>query len=275
MGKAEIEKIEIDLFLNAVYQGYGYDFRHYAQASVRRRVRHLLAKTEYTHISDMIPRLLYDQSFAQAAIQDFSITVTEMFRDPDFYRAVREQVIPYLKTYPFVKVWLAGCATGEEVYSLAILLYEEGLYERATIFATDFNQAALEKAREGIYALKNMRQYTTNYQKAGGRRSFSEYYHAQYQSAIVDQALKANITFANHNLVTDGVFGDMHLVFCRNVLIYFDRALQDRVISLLSDSLHYGGFLCLGTKETLDFSTVHDQYRTVDPRQKIYQKRTA
>jgi len=271
--KEDIEKIELNLFLEALFQRYGYDFRHYAEASVRRRVRHLLAKSGYSRISEMIPRLLLDEAFSQTAIHDFSITVTEMFRDPRFYCSIRQNVVPYLKTYPFIKVWLAGCATGEEVYSLAILLEEEGLYDRATIFATDLNEAVLEKAKEGIYALKDIRQYTTNYQKAGGARPFADYYHAQYESAIMDQSLKRNVTFASHNLVTDGVFGEMHLIFCRNVLIYFDKTLQNRVLGLFAESLNYGGFLCLGSKETLQFSDVAERFKVIDEREKIYQKR--
>jgi chemotaxis protein methyltransferase CheR len=274
MKPEEIEKIELHLFLEALYQRYGYDFRHYAQASVRRRVRHLAAKNGYSRIGEMFPRLLYDEAFAQAAIYDFSITVTEMFRDPEFYCSLRKNVVPYLKTYPFIKVWHAGCATGEEVYSLAIVLREEGLYDRATIFATDFNEAILEKAKEGIYAFKDIRQYTTNYQQAGGTRSFADYYHAQYESAIMDQSLKRNITFASHNLVTDGVFGEMHLIFCRNVLIYFDKTLQNRVLGLFTDSLNHGGYLCLGSKETLEFSNVAGRFKAVDAPVKIYQKRS-
>lgn len=270
----DVERIELHLFLEAMYQRYGYDFRHYAQASVRRRVRHLAAKNGYARVSEMLSRLLHDDVFAQAAIYDFSVTVTEMFRDPQFYSLLRKNVVPYLKTYPFIKVWHAGCATGEEVYSLAILLQEEGLYERATIFATDFNEAILEKAREGIYGLKDIRQYTSNYQQAGGTRSFADYYHAQYELAIMEQSLKRNITFASHNLVTDGVFGEMHLIFCRNVLIYFDKTLQNRVLSLFSDSLNRGGYLCLGSKETLEFSSVAGHFKVVDAAARIYQKRS-
>ena len=272
--KEDIEKIELSLFLEAMNQRYGYDFRHYAQASVKRRVRRLLAKSGYPTISEMIPKLLYDEAFSQFVIGDFSIAVTEMFRDPEFYGSIRKKVVSYLETYPFTKIWHAGCATGEEVYSLAILLQEEGLYDRATIFATDFNEAVLEKAKEGIYALRDIRQYTTNYQKAGGTRPFAEYYHAQYKSAIMNQSLKSNITFASHNLVTDGVFGEMHLIFCRNVLIYFDKTLQNRVLSLFADSLNYGGFLCLGSKETLEFSSVADHFKVIDEQAKIYQKCT-
>lgn len=273
MNREDVERIEIDLLLEALLRRYGYDFRHYARASVRRRVRHLLAQGPHDTVAELIPRVLHDEDFARAAIYAFSIAVTEMFRDPEFYQVLREKVVPYLGTYPFVKAWAAGCATGEEVYSLAIVLKEEGLYERTTLFATDFNDAALRKAEEGIYPLKDIRQYTANYQHAGGTRSFADYYHAQYDSVIMDQSLRANITFANHNLATDGVFGEMHIVFCRNVLIYFDRDLQDRVLALLAGSLNRGGFLCLGNKETLEYSTVQGQFKVVDAEQRIYQKR--
>jgi chemotaxis protein methyltransferase CheR len=274
MQSDEIEKIELELFLEAIYQRYGYDFRHYARASARRRAGHILSKSEHQHLSDLIPLLLRNEEFAHKAIHDFSITVTEMFRDPDFYRGVRQMVTPYLQTYPFIKIWIAGCATGEEVYSLAILLKEEGLYDRATIFATDFNDTALKKAAEGIFPLKDVQQYTGNYQKSGGTRSFSDYYHAEYNSAIMDASLKTNITFANHNLVTDSVFSEVQVVFCRNVLIYFDRTLQNWALNTLANSLSRGGFLCLGTKETLEFSSVFDQFKAVVFEQRIYQKRT-
>jgi chemotaxis protein methyltransferase CheR len=269
----EIEKIELELLLEAIYQRYGYDFRHYARASVNRRARHILAQSGCQHIVDLIPLLLRDEAFALKAIYDFSITVTEMFRDPDFFRAVRETVTPYLHTYPFIKIWVAGCATGEEVYSLAILLKEEGLYDRTTIYATDFNEAALKKAAEGIYPLKEIQQYISNYQKSGKTGSLTNYYHAEYNSAIMDASLKANITFAHHNLVTDSVFSEVQVVFCRNVLIYFDRSLQDRVLTTLANSLSRGGFLCLGSKETLEFSSVSDQFKPANFDQRIYQKR--
>ena len=275
MQNEKIENIEIDLFLDALYRCYGYDFRHYAKASVRRRARHILAKSGANTISELIPRVLHDEAFAQKAIYDFSITVTEMFRDPTFYNSVRKNVVPYLKTYPFFKVWLAGCATGEEVYSLAILLLEEDMLDRATIFATDINETALKKAREGIYALKDVQQYTINYQKAGGKQSFSDYYHAQNDSVIMDQKLKANVTFAHHNLVTDSVFSEVQLIFCRNVLIYFDRTLQNWVLNTFTESLNHGGFLCLGSKETIDFSGVRDHFKTHDLSERIYQKRVA
>jgi chemotaxis protein methyltransferase CheR len=273
MNSEEIEKVEIELLLEALYRRYGYDFRHYARASVRRRARHILAKSGKKQLADLIPLLLHDDDFAGKIIYDFSITVTEMFRDPDFYRAVRGIVAPYLKTYPFTKVWTAGCATGEEVYSLAILLQEEGLYNRVKLYATDFNDAALRKASDGIYPLKEVQQYTANYQKAGGTRSFSDYYHAEYNSAIMDQSLKSNITFTNHNLVTDGSFSEVQVIFCRNVLIYFDRSLQNWVLNTFAGSLSRGGFLCLGNKETLEFSSVYDQFKVIDAEQRIYQKK--
>jgi chemotaxis protein methyltransferase CheR len=273
MDEPQLEDIEIDLFLEAIYRRYGYDFCHYSRATIRRRVRNILRKFERSSATEMIPDLLHDEQLAQKVIHEFSITVTEMFRDPEFYRTVRQQVVPYLKTYPFLRAWVAGCATGEEVYSLAIVLHEEGIYDRTKIFATDFNETALAKAQDGIYLLKDLQQYTINYQRAGGLRSFSEYYLADYESAIIHQGLKSNLTFASHNLATDGVFGEVQLIFCRNVLIYFDRVLQNRVLGLLTDSLSRGGFLCLGTKETLDFSPVAEQYKVVNAEEKIYQKR--
>jgi len=273
MNSDDIEKIELELFLEAIHYRYHYDFRHYARASVRRRARHILNKSGYKHLSDLIPLLLHDEQFASKAIYDFSITVTEMFRDPDFYRAVRQVVTPYLKTFPFIKIWVAGCATGEEVYSLAILLQEEGLYNRVKIYATDFNDIALKKASDGIYPLKDVQQYTANYQKSGGTGSFSDYYHAEYNSAIMDQSLKSNIVFSNHNLVTEGSFSEVQVIFCRNVLIYFDRSLQNWVLNTFAGSLSRSGFLCLGTKETLEFSAIYDQFKVVDAQRRIYQKK--
>ena len=273
MNPDEIENIELDLLLEALNRRYQYDFRHYARASLRRRVRHALTHLHFDQISDLIPALLRDEELAQRLLLDLSVTVTEMFRDPAFYQSLRRSVLPYLSTYPFFKVWLAGCAGGQEAYSLAILLHEEKLYERSTVYATDFNPLALEKAREGIYPLKHLQQYTSNYQKAGGKSSFSDYYHAEYASAIMSPSLKTNLTFARHNLVSDGIFSEVQLVFCRNVLIYFDRALQNWALSTLTESLSRGGFLCLGVKESLEFSEVAPQFKLIDPEQKIYQKR--
>lgn len=272
MRSNEIESIAITLLLEAIFERYGYDFRGYARASIERRVRHFLPQSGCDTVPEMIPRVLYDECFFERLVREFSITVTEMFRDPHVYRSIREKVVPLLHTYPFVRIWVAGCATGEEAYSLAILLKEEGLYDRATLFATDFNDAALDKAKEGIYALEHIRQSTANYQQAGGTLSFSEYYHAQYGAVAIHPSLKKNLTFANHNLVTDGVFGEMHVILCRNVLIYFDKTLQNRVLKLFTDSLVHGGYLCLGSKESLRFLDVQDHFKAIDEKGRIYQK---
>lgn len=221
----------------------------------------------------MTHRLLYDPFFYQEVLQDLSITVTEMFRDPDFYKALREEVVPMLKTYPFVKIWHAGCASGEEVYSMAIVLQEEGLLKRSQIYATDFNQIALQKAKAGIYSIDKIKEYTQNYQKSGGRSSFSDYFNALYDSVKLNEALKKNIVFADHNLVTDGVFGEMNLIICRNVLIYFDKALQSKVIGLFYESLIPGGFLCLGSKESLRFAAKSTEFDVISESRKIYRKK--
>jgi chemotaxis protein methyltransferase CheR len=273
MRKNEIENIEITLLLEAMHACYGYDFRNYARASVKRRLRNFLAQTEYEHISECIPRLLYDEAFFSDLVYMFSIPVTEMFRDPGFFLAFKTQVIPYLKTYPHIKIWHAGCASGEEVYSLAIMLQEEGLETRTTIYATDFNETALEKAKNGIYPREHLQKFRSNYLNAGGKRNLSDYYHVQYESAMMDASLRERITFANHNLVTDAVFSEVHTILCRNVLIYFDRTLQNRVLHLFNDSLIEKGFLCLGSKESLQFSTVADKFDCLDQKESIYRKK--
>jgi chemotaxis protein methyltransferase CheR len=268
----EVENAEIDLLLEAIFRRCGYDFRSYARSLVDRRVRQFLSRSGCKTISEMIPRVMHDAEFLTDLVQHFSISVTEMFRDPFVYRAVREKAVPRLRTYPFFKVWHAGCATGEEVYSLAIVLAEEGLLKRATLYATDFNDEALARAREGIYPLNKMREFTQNYHDAGGRASFSEYYYVRHGSAVMSGPLKERIAFANHNLAADGVFSEMHLVFCRNVLIYFSRELQNRVLRLITDSLARGGFLCLGTKEDLQFTDVAACYETIDREARLFRK---
>ena len=273
MKKAEIENIELNLLMDAMYQRYGYDFRHYARPSVERRAKQFSLISGFNNISEMIPLLLNNETFFEKLVKEFSITVTELFRDPFVYRKLMDEIFPKLKTYPFIRIWHAGCATGEEVYSLAILLKENGLYEKSKIYATDFNDEALEIARQGIYKIGNVKQYTANYQKAGGSHSFSEYYNAKYDSVSIDKSLKKNITFANHNLVTDGIFGEMHLVLCRNVLIYFDKVLQNRVLNLICDCLAGGGFLCLGTMESLMFSDVEKKFDLIEEKEKIYRKK--
>ncbi len=272
MSPQEVESIEIDLLLEAIFRRYGYDFRRYARASIERRVRLFLSQSGGTTIAEMIPRLLRDADFFARMAQYFSVPVTEMFRDPFVYQALRRQIIPLLRTWPHVKIWHAGCASGEEIYSLAILLREEGLYERVTIYATDFNDTALAQARAGIYSLEKIRDATRNYQLAGGQAAFSDYYHAGPDAAVIDADLRRRITFANHNLAVDQAFGDMHLILCRNVLIYFNRELQNHSLELFRNSLVNGGFLCLGSKEDLAFSSVAGHFKTVDAEAKIYKK---
>ena len=267
------ESIEIDLLLEAVYRRWGYDFRSYARASIERRTRQFLSGAGCASVSEMIPKVMHDTEFFSRLARYFSIHVTEMFRDPLVYRAVREKVVPLLRTWPHFKVWHAGCATGEEVYSLAIVLKEEGVYDRATIYATDFNDEVLERAREGVYEMDKLQEATRNYQQAGGKASFSEYYHACYDAAAMDPALKERIVFSSHNLASDSAFGEMHLVFCRNVLIYFNRELQNRALGLFTQSLVHGGFLCLGTKEDLQFTDVSSRYDVVDGKARIYKKK--
>jgi chemotaxis protein methyltransferase CheR len=272
MLEQEIEEIEQTLLLEAVFLRYGYDFRNYSQATIRRRIRQFVAKNNLETISELLPRVIRDPSFFQALLFEFSVTVTEMFRDPSFYRALRKEVIPLLRTYPFIKIWLAGCATGEEAYSIAILLQEEGMLEKATVFATDINGDSLVKAQKGIYPLKLVREYTENYQETEPTCSFSQYYHADQKHIIMDRGLKNKITFAHHNLVSDQVFGEMHLIFCRNVMIYFNNELQKRVLKLFDQSLIRGGFLCLGSKESLRSFCLSEQYTSLDTRNKIYRK---
>jgi chemotaxis protein methyltransferase CheR len=264
--------IEIKLLLEALYLKYGYDFRSYSQAHIKRRLLHRMNLSNCNSLSEMQYKILYDQAYAQQVLFDFSINVTEMFRDPDFYKAVREQVVPILKTYPFIKIWHAGCSTGEEVYSMAILLKEEGLFERSQIYATDFNQKVLKTAKDGIFPIDKIKEYTYNYQKAGGKESFSNYYDADYNSVIIDKNLKKNIVFADHNLVTDSVFAEVNLVFCRNVLIYFTKELQDKVIRLFLESLIPGGVLCLGSKENIQFSEHGSHFSVINRNEKIFKK---
>lgn len=266
-------EIEISVLLEAIYQKYGYDFRQYSKAHIARRLSNRLILSGLNTITEIQAKALHEPAFAALLLQDLSITVTEMFRDPEFYVAVRKKVIPLLKTYSFIKIWHAGCSTGEEVYSLAIVLKEEGLYDRSTIYATDFNQSALQQGKEGIFPSELMKEYTINYQKSGGKESFGEYYTSHHNKVIMDSALKKNIVWANHNLVTDNVFAEMHLILCRNVLIYFERELQNRVQKLFYDSLTNGGVLCLGSKESLRFCDYAEAYSELDKKNRIFKKK--
>lgn len=273
MRSKETNELEIKLLLEAVYQKYHYDFRQYSEAHIRRRIMNRLIMSGLEDIPQMLAKVLSDESFASKLLQDLSITVTEMFRDPGFYKSLRENVVPILKTYPFIKIWHAGCATGEEAYSMAIILQEEGLYNRTTIYATDFNQQALNKAKDGIFSTAMMKEYTVNYQLSGGKESFSNYYTSSYDNVIMDQSLKKNIVWANHNLVTDSVFAEVNLVLCRNVLIYFDKDLQNKVQTLFYNSLINGGILCLGSKESLRFTDLYANYSELDTKQRIFKKK--
>lgn len=264
---------EIATLLDAIFQQYGYDFRQYAEAHIRRRIMNRMLLSGLKSMQEVQNRVLQDELFASQLLLDLSITVTEMFRDPDFYKALREKVIPLLKTYSFIKIWHAGCSTGEEVYSMAILLKEEELYDRVTIYATDFNQQALNRAKEGIYASDAIKEYTANYQRSGAKESFADYYTASYNRVIMKQALKKNIVWAHHNLVTDSVFAEVHMILCRNVLIYFNRELQNKVHRLFFDSLIKGGVLCLGTKESLQFSSFSGSYAEIEKKQRIFKKK--
>jgi chemotaxis protein methyltransferase CheR len=268
----ELERIEIELLLEAVFRHYGFDFRSYAYASLRRRLWKRIGAEGLASVSGLQERVLHDRDAMERLLMDLSVNVTSMFRDPNFYRAFRTGVVPLLRTYPFIRVWHAGCSTGEEVYSMAILLREEGLYERARIYATDINEVVLEQARSGIFPLEKMQEYTQNYLRGGGTRSFSEYYTAAYGGALFSPSLRENVVFAQHNLVTDRSFSEFNVILCRNVMIYFDRSLQNRVHELFYESLPMYGILALGSKESLKFSKYEDCYEAVDAREKIYRK---
>lgn len=267
------EYLELELLLEGIFRKYGFDFREYSGAHIKRRLSHRLSAAGMQNFTQILHRIIYDEEFFKQILLDLSINVTEMYRDPTFYLELRQRVIPYLSTYPFIKIWHAGCSAGQEVYSNAILLEEENLLDRSQIYATDFNEKILQRAQEGIYPIEEIRKYTENYQKAGGRNSFSEYYTAHYDSALIKKSLRNNILFSFHNLVTDGVFGEMNMVFCRNVLIYFNKELQNKVLKLFHDSLIPGGFLCLGSKESLKFSAVEDDFEVISQREKIYRKK--
>ena len=265
--------VKIHDLLEAIFHQYGYDFRQYSAAHIRRRITNRMVMSGINDLSQMLTRVLSDEQFAYTLLQDLSITVTEMFRDPGFYRSLRENVIPVLKTYPFIKIWHAGCSTGEEAYSMSIILQEEGLSDRTTIYATDFNQQVLDRAKEGIFSHKMIKEYTANYQLSGGKESFSDYYTSDENNVILNQSLKKKIVWANHNLVTDSVFAELNLVLCRNVLIYFDRELQNKVQALFHKSLINGGILCLGNKESLRFTDFQDAYTALDEKQRIFKKK--
>jgi chemotaxis protein methyltransferase CheR len=270
--REDVDEIELALLLEGVYRRYGFDFREYAPASLRRRVWRRVHAEGLKTLSALQDKLLHDPASMERLLLDLSINVTAMFRDPSFYGAFREKVVPALRTYPFTRIWVAGCSTGEEVYSLAILLEEEGIYDRTRIYATDINESVLERARAGVFPLDKMREYTQNYINAGGKRAFSEYYLAKYDGAQFQRSLVENVVFAQHNLVSDRSFNEFNAIVCRNVMIYFDRSLQDRVHRLFYESLTMFGVLALGAKESIRFSPFDERYEDLDANERMFKK---
>jgi chemotaxis protein methyltransferase CheR len=265
--------IELKLLLEGVFLKYQHDFRHYAVASLRRRIGQAMERFKCETVSQLQDRVLHEPEVFAQMLQYFTVQVSEMFRDPPYFKALAEKVFPVLKTYPSVKIWIAGCSSGEEVWSFAIMLAEAGLLDRTTIYATDINPEALKIAEAGVYAIERLAQFSNNYQLAGGKNSLSDYYTAAYNGALFDRNLKRHVVFADHSLATDSVFSEVHVVSCRNVLIYFSKELQDRAIGLFRDSLIRRGFLGLGSKESLRFTSYGGEFSEFSLENKIYQRR--
>ncbi len=268
----KVEDIEIRLLLEAIFQQYHYDFRGYSMASIKRRLTQAKITFGCSSISQLQDRVMHEPEILPQLLSFLTVQVSELFRDPHYFKAIREKVIPHLKTYPSLKVWIAGCSSGEELYSFAIMFQEEGIADRTMFYATDINPEALQKAEAGVYELTRMQLFSSNYQLSGGKSSLSDYYTAAYGAAHFDKALRDKVVFSDHSLVTDAVFGEMHLISCRNVLIYFDKALQDRAVGLFKNSLIRKGFLGLGTKETLRFSQHASAFDDFSREDKIYQR---
>ena len=267
------KKLEVSLLLEALYSLSGFDFRQYNQQSILRRIEHRMRINDIPTISRLTESIIYDEELLNVLLNDFSINVTEMFRDPSFFRALRENIVPQLRKLEKIRIWHAGCATGEEVYSMAILLQEEGLLDRTVMYATDMNESVLKKAQQGAFPLQKMQAYTKNYILAGGTEGFSQYYKTDNSYASFHPYLRENIMFAQHNLVTDHSFQEFDVIICRNVLIYFSPELQHDVHHLFYDSLAHNGFLGLGDKETLQFTPLAPKYRTINSAERIYQKK--
>ena len=272
MSSEQLEDIEIELLLEGIYRYYGFDFRNYAPASLKRRIWNAIRLERLTTVSGLQEKVLHDPNSMERFIFNLSVNVTSMFRDPSFFLAFRSNVVPILKTYPFIRIWHAGCSTGEEVYSMAIMLKEEGLYERSRLYATDINETVLRKARTGIFSLELMQEYTNNYLRSGGKKSFSEYYTAAYDNAIFSPALKENIVFSLHNLATDSSFNEFHVILCRNVLIYFNKFLQQRVHNLFYESIVRLGVLGVGRQETIKFTPHEKDYEELENSVKLYRR---
>jgi chemotaxis protein methyltransferase CheR len=268
----ELEALEVKLLLEGVCRQYGFDFRDYSYASIRRRILSRMHAEQVNCISGLQEKVLHDPETMERLLLSLTVSVTSMFRDPGFYLAFRDKVVPLLRTYPFIRIWHAGCSTGEEVCSTAILLQEEGLYDRCRIYATDLSEAVLQRAKSGIFPLAAMKEYTDNYLRAGGKRSFSEYYTADEASAIFRASLRENVVFAQHNLVTDGSLNEFNVILCRNVMIYFNRSLQEHVHKLFYESLARLGVLGLGQKESLRFTPHEACYEELEGRGKLYRK---
>jgi chemotaxis protein methyltransferase CheR len=265
--------IEVQLLIEAVYLKYHYDFRQYARASLKRRLTAALPRFNCLTVSQLQDRIVHDPASFPELLDFLTVPVSDMFRDPGYYRALRQHVVPVLRTYPSLKIWVAGCSTGEEVYSLAILLREEGLLQRSLIYATDINPHTLQKAQSGIYDLERAPGFTENHRRSGAHSSLSDYYTAAYGNIVLDKSLRRNIVFCDHSLASDSVFAEVHLVSCRNVLIYFDRVLQDRAVGLFHEALVRKGFLGIGSKESLRFSAHAAQFQELSLDQRIYRKR--
>ena len=266
-----IEDIELETLINDIYEYYGFDFGSYSRASLKRRVSRLYQLDGFTHFYDFLAKVRYDPEYYKRMIDEITVNVTEMFRDPSFYKVVRNDILPLLATKPFIRIWHAGCSTGEEVYSMAILLKENGLLHKSLIYATDINSKVLETAKKGIFPLRMMKEYSENYRDAGGQEDFSNYYIANYGSAKFNEDLAGKMVFSQHNLVSDNSFNEFDMILCRNVLIYFDNNLQKRVINLFDESLAVLGFLALGTKETIKYSISTSKYKQLE-KEKIWRK---
>jgi len=266
-------EIEFQLLINAIYQSYHYDFRGYAPASLRRRLKAAMLRFECPTMSRLQDRVMHEPAVFPALLDFLTVQVSEMFRDPGYFRALRRDVVPMLRTYPSLKLWVAGCSAGEEAYSLAILLQEENLLSKSLIYATDINPRTLQSAAAGIYDVDRIAGFTANHQKSGGTSSLSDYYTAAYGRAVFDKSLKDHIVFSDHSLATDSVFAEVHLVSCRNVLIYFNRELQDRAVNLFRESLCRQGFLGIGAKESIRFTSHADAFIDVAREERIFQKR--
>jgi chemotaxis protein methyltransferase CheR len=271
--RKQLQALEIGLLLQGIVEHYGYDFRNYSRASLLRRINNAVERERVSTISDLQARILHDPACMQRFIDSLAVQVTAMFRDANFYRTLRDSVIPLLRTYPFIRVWHAGCSTGEEVYSMAILLHEAGLYGRSRIYATDLSAVLLDRASRGVFHLNTMREHTQNYLRAGGTHEFSDYYTADHEHAIIRDFLRERVVFSQHNLASDGPFNEFNLILCRNVMIYFDRALRERTHALLYDSLARFGILALGRKESVAFTAFDGLYEELARDTRVYRRR--